>query len=586
MARINDNAILETRLVGDIVGHFHIPGYQRGYRWTKREVRRLLDDIYESGSDNPASQYCLQPIVVKNLGEEYELIDGQQRLTTLFLIYKYMQIRSGGFLIENPRFSLSYETRAGSADFLNNLDLARREESSDFYFIANAYETIESWFDGKKQSVITDINSLFDKKINVIWYEVGSSEDGRELFTRLNIGKIPLTNSELVKALFLSNETNDQLSESRQNEIALAWDSMERELHDDSLWYFLSNARQSNVQTRMDLVLDLIAGKESCEIDPYYSFFMLDRMRQERSLLDIWEEICVAYMMLKDWYEDHDLYHLIGYLIASNVTTLQTLYQTSIGLTKTGFADSLKGMIKDSLKSGEDYASYSYETAAGQREMLRLLLLFNIESVRQLGDVSHRFPFDKHKANGGCETKWSLEHIHAQQSEGLRTEGEWREWLEKHKEFVIGSSEDPSLYDDISKALDASSGIGGERFNDLQVRVLRLLSEKGNVEYLHSLSNMALLNTGDNAALNNSVFAVKRDIIVNLDKHGSYIPFCTKMVFLKYYTPSKDGSFLFWGQKDRIEYINAMNEVLAEYLPSRIPQSEFESGEMVDKDAL
>ena len=41
--------ILETKLVGDITGKFFIPSYQRGYRWGKDEVERLLDDVYSIG---------------------------------------------------------------------------------------------------------------------------------------------------------------------------------------------------------------------------------------------------------------------------------------------------------------------------------------------------------------------------------------------------------------------------------------------------------------------------------------------------------------------------------------------------------
>lgn len=63
---------------------------------------------------------------------------------------------------------------------------------------------------------------------------------------------------------------------------------------------------------------------------------------------------------------------------------------------------------------------------------------------------------------------------------------------------------------------------------------------------------LALLNTADNAALNNSTFDVKRNDIIQMDKKGQYIPFCTKMVFLKYYTPSAENQLHFWGQADSV----------------------------------
>ena len=83
---MGNNIILETKFVADISGSFYIPSYQRGYRWSETEVVRLLDDIYQNGKKN----YCLQPVVVRKKEDQYELIDGQQKLTTLYLIYKYM----------------------------------------------------------------------------------------------------------------------------------------------------------------------------------------------------------------------------------------------------------------------------------------------------------------------------------------------------------------------------------------------------------------------------------------------------------------------------------------------------------------
>ena len=71
----------------EIEGKFFVPDYQRGYRWGKAEVELLLNDIMENSKQH-GQNYYLQPIVVKTIEKaHYELIDGQQRLTTLYLIY-------------------------------------------------------------------------------------------------------------------------------------------------------------------------------------------------------------------------------------------------------------------------------------------------------------------------------------------------------------------------------------------------------------------------------------------------------------------------------------------------------------------
>ena len=59
-----------------------------------------------------------------------------------------------------------------------------------------------------------------------------------------------------------------------------------------------------------------------------------------------------------------------------------------------------------------------------------------------------------------------------------------------------------------------------------------------------------------------------------MDRRGQFIPFCTKMVFLKYYTPSEGNQLHFWGRADRIAYVEAMNTVLSPYLTEPIDIAE------------
>lgn len=135
---MDNNIVLETKLVADIKGAFYVPSYQRGYRWGEDEVNRLLDDVFQNGQKN----YCLQPVVVRKKDDAFELVDGQQRLTTIYLVYKYMSDINPFF--DPPAFNLIYETREQSAEFLANMDLSKQEDNIDFWFIANAYKTIKS----------------------------------------------------------------------------------------------------------------------------------------------------------------------------------------------------------------------------------------------------------------------------------------------------------------------------------------------------------------------------------------------------------------------------------------------------------
>lgn len=558
---MNNDMTLETKFVGDIAGLFYVPDYQRGYRWGTEEVIRLLEDVYKNGK----KAYCLQPIVVKRKNDSYELIDGQQRLTTIYLIYKYLHKTTPMFFTE-PQFSLNFQTRKHSEAFLKDIDLSMADDNIDYWFICNAYQTIEDWFAEDPQSRMLHIFEYFKEDVKIIWYEVGEDEDSIGLFTRLNIGKIPLTSAELIKAMFLSSGTGFE-DRYKQNEVALQWDNIERELHNDRLWCFLTNQSPEKYQTRIDLILDLIAKKRRNERDQYFSYFQFERMLESTSLLDLWDKVVHSFYLLKDWYENHTLYHKIGYLIASDSKTLGEIYENSLGCKKSEFDELLNQYISSSVEIDKDYSDCSYESDPDKRSLFKLLLLFNVESVRQNGESSEWFPFDKFKISENGNVKWSLEHIHAQQSEGMKKQEEWREWLILHRPFI--SNDELALQDKVDNLISLPR-IERSDFEKVQVQILKLLSPTGNDDYIHRLGNMALLNCSDNSALSNSVFAVKRNLIIKMDRQGKFIPFCTRMVFLKYYTPSEDAQLLMWSPSDRANYIGAINAVLKNYLRTEI----------------
>ena len=88
----------------------------------------------------------------------------------------------------------------------------------------------------------------------------------------------------------------------------------------------------------------------------------------------------------------------------------------------------------------------------------------------------------------------------------------------------------------------------------------------------HAIGNLALLEKNDNSALNSAVFEVKRHRILDLDRRGSYLPICTRNVFLKYYTQGRAQQLHFWSPQDRGAYHDEIERVLAPYLkPEVVP---------------
>ena len=370
--------------------------------------------------------------------------------------------------------------------------------------------------------------------------------------------------------MFLNkDDPKNDINRQKQEEISLQWDNIERDLHDDSLWYFLSNYSKIQYKTRIDLILNLISEKTEDEKEEYYTFFYFDNCKELQSLENIWREIQHTFLILKDWFENHEFYHKIGYLIASETTTLQNVFNLSRKITKDQFNNKLDQLIRSSIANKENFAELSYEKSSEYKKISNLLLLFNVISVQKNGEQTQWFPFDNYKFVGKDKFNWSLEHLHAQESEGMKSESTWKEWLKLHKPSIstIGGNEE--LLAEMKSAMQQQR-LDGRYFEEIREKVVEELSVKGNTEYMHSISNLALLNTSDNAALNNSTFDVKRNAIIEMDKNGQYVPFCTKMVFLKYYTPSKDNQLYFWGEQDRIAYISAINNVLKDYLEEDI----------------
>lgn len=548
----------ETKGVLEVKGNFFVPDYQRGYRWGENEVKQLLDDIYENSQkkESCAKNYYLQPIVVKTIREgNYELIDGQQRLTTLYLILSCIkEMLPKTFL----NYEITYQTREDTCDFLKKIDVNKKEENIDFFFIANAYSTIYKWFgldNEENNSMAIAINfyqTLFNS-VKIIWYEPEDNVSGVDLFTRLNIGRIPLTNSELVRALFLSR--NSDLTPAEQLEIAAEWDSIEKELHQSSFWAFLTNYQPEDYPNRIDLLFDLMAGGKSR--DKYATFFYFNnKIKEGEKKQDVWKDIVAYFARLKEWYEDREVFHKVGFLVADNNNLIQLL-ERSKEMKKSERNIFLDNQIKARLEK-ISLENLNYENKADTQ---RVLLLFNILSVKNINDNTLRFPFDKYKNKN---TTWSLEHIHAQNAETLNTTEKRKEWLRLHKEIL---EEETELAKKIANMLE--KGITTEQFRELQQEVFKQLPNETEGDYLDSLANMALLNVGNNAALNNSVFEVKRRKIIEMDKAGAYIPYCTRMVFFKYYTPTPS-NLHFWGADDREAYIKAIRETLKPYLRTEL----------------
>lgn len=597
---------------------FFIPHYQRGYRWTDLQVTQLLDDI-ESFSpkeirDNHKTFYCLQPVVVKELSEDikrinklegkwYEVIDGQQRLTTIFVILQYINQKWAGE-DKMPQFKLNYETRTGCVEFLsgikvnadNTVDIDK--SNIDFFHISQALQTIRKWqLDYQKNNGkalnTANFQSTFFEFSKIIWYEVLPEEKSQALFERLNLGKIPLTNAELTKALFLSSESFKTLPQEerkiKQIEIARIWDEIEHKLNERDLkfWSFITNKKRESYDTKIELILDLISDKKDDEKDPFYTFLKFTEKQKSGNLSDVWQGIEQFYYTLLEWYSDKKFYHKIGYLVAAKQfgdfkgIDLGQLVKYSMSQTKDVFNIRVDNLIKETVKV--ELSELRYESHYNQ--LFNVLLLFNVETNRTSDAISEFYPFKQHK-----DKQWSLEHIHARNSENFdKTKKEpWLKWLDLHlpileRILAVQNGDAESIIQLIAKVNKYNNEhLTWERFSEIFKAVNDVLTYEHESMDRESegLSNLALLRQADNSALNNSVFEVKRQEIIRLDKDGSFIPVCTRRVFMKYYNEEGiDTQHFYWSETDREMYFVALKKALENYLPINHIEQETDENE-------
>lgn len=610
---------------------FLIPAYQRGYRWTEQQVTDLLNDIYEfNDSDN--GFYCLQPLVLvqrvedtlKRIKEEaqslkdvetllrgkWEVIDGQQRLTTIHIILACLGFE--GF------YAIEYETRKGSQGFLDDIKDSQANDNIDYFHFVTAKQTVERWIEKK-----SEIDQCFDKtafgtkllaSVKFIWYEA-VNENPIKVFTRLNIGKISLTNAELIKALFLNQSNFHGTITLRQQQVAMEWDQIEYALQNEEMWLFLNEVGYEK-PTRIDLIFDLICDKDKLALfsnksteqkdelrinigtDNYKTFryfYEYFRVATGDKINNCWSVVKQIFMTFEEWFNDLELYHYTGYLIANNVTVTELLQEWGkTGMTKNKYIAILKTKIKSKIKGCSTLdAQYEIAKDDGKRHYPNkttcrpLLLLHNIQTIltqatnskkEYQGQVFYKFPFHLYKLEN-----WDVEHIDSNTLNPLDKEKDRKEWL-KYALLDEAISDDEILTNEILDYLNDEKN--AKEFSGLRAEIegKNKIANPLDENEKNQIWNFALLDANTNRGYGNAIFPVKRRCIIGKDQglsfivkiqgkqfltetvknSSSFIPPCTKYAFLKYYN-SVSASISYWDRNDAIAYRNNMFKILEEF---------------------
>lgn len=592
---------------------FIIDGYQRGYKWGKKEVLELLNDL--NTFDDTQSIYCLQPLILNSRDNcLFEIVDGQQRTTTIYILLKFLIKK---YVVDQKYlYDLNYKTRERSGDFIAskiesiyNLDLSpitkKELVDKDYSNINSINELWESFISDHKDYDYVDVYHFFTvacyairwfeetliddekrgrfidillNKVHLIWYQLQNDDSGQviKVFLNNNKGKINLTSSELIKALFILSIKNSgakSITELQINQFALEWDGIEKQLQDDKFWFFIQSDESLYTEgTRIDYLFDLHFQKNNKKNDSFFSYRKVEKSFNEEPhniVKDIWESIVQLYYKLMNWYQDSSLYHLVGYLINAKIKTLSEIVELSKKKNKKAFEEELSQAIKkefskESDKDSDSKFKYALENLHYEENYdatKKVLLLHNV--LYYIGSkASFKFPFDLYIKNS-----WSIEHITPQNPKDFEDKAILIQWI---KDLYAYTDEawDQALMDDIS-CCSSMSEIKSNKTIQAQIDELVLR----NKDLTHSISNLLLLDKNTNSSLGNRLFKEKRVKILEFDKKGQdekgkpiFIPVETLNAFNKTFTSSINIEN--WTKEDGDAYEQSIHDRLKDYLPN------------------
>lgn len=543
-------------------GSFRIPTYQRGYRWTQDEVEKLLNDIYEFSTDETDSSeyYCLQPIVVKKIPEGgYQIVDGQQRITTISLILDFI---SEELSQNESKITIKYEVTGN-----NNLDQ---------YYKKEAEKVIKKWKNSEAKNKLKESLLYYTK---VIWYELDKDEEEHKVFERLNVGKIPLTSAELIKAALLNSKNFTRDSELSKIQLALQWDEVEHTLQDDAFWCFLSNDTDKT-STRIDRIFELYYA----ETDSGRNIFEIFREKSGGGYQKEWNKIYNFFRRNVDLFNDPRAQGMMGFVYfketkpkeikniffkKENNEELRTKEEIIVKLknycaTKVNICNDneIKNLSsEDSKKHIKEYIeNLSYEK--NKENINNILLLANIGKATFDGN---KFPFDKYKIfknNDEYEKiNYDIEHISSQTENDLSNEKEKFIYL---LSLLVVGSENESNKGELNKLLQktAQKKIADkdwkflsnfwdttedeikelnfnkikEKLNDDKYKKYKKYIDDDDID-TDAIGNLVLLDSKTNRSYKNSVFALKKDYIF---KSKDFIPPLTICAFMRVRVPDKN----------------------------------------------
>ena len=423
------------------------------------------------------------------------------------------------------------------------------------------------------------------KKCKVLWYEIEGNEN--EVFIRLNTGKIPLSEEENIKALFLAK--NDFVDSDDLKEMAEFWYETEiktreeddfrygvlHKIDEDDLDYDKTPGKDRFVIKddimRIGVYLDAISKGEGFEY--FYRFYKKD------DLFKKWREFELAIRTLQSFTSrgnkkmDREIFHYFGFLIL-NKYKIHELYQAFLEMSQNSekYRDYLFEKVKEEVsKNVSDLDELSYLDKDHREKLKNILLLFNLNFLIQEEDSNEYFKFNRFQTE-----QWSLEHIYAQNSRSIKDAIAEKDatkikgWLLEVARYMDDMDEKNTQNNSRKLATKIKKFCDSPSFDEDQDQLNDLIKEIDNafVENidLNSIQNLTLLDKKSNSSIGNAIFSIKREKIQKLAEKDRLIPIATKKVFEKVFTDGNKGDLSMFSLKDRKDYKKRIANDLKKYI--------------------
>ena len=192
---LEERSIYQVYLESQETKTYVIPVYQRNYAWEENEITDLIKDVYDSFHKNPQAPYYIGTLVTFKRGDsKYEVIDGQQRLTTIYIILKTIGI-------QQIRNELTYSARKISAATLKHQDNYPELGEEEDLGIRNGYKYAEKAINNLvNESERQAFEQFFLHKVHLIHYNVPKDVDLNHYFEVMNSRGEQLEKHEIVKS--------------------------------------------------------------------------------------------------------------------------------------------------------------------------------------------------------------------------------------------------------------------------------------------------------------------------------------------------------------------------------------------------